>query len=67
MRWQPLPQPEAVRISDRRSEAATALYRESLPYVEKAYKLDPKNTDARKVLSRLYYVLGSNKLDEIEK
>lgn len=58
---------QAVRISDRRSEAATALYRESLPYVEKAYKLDPKNTDARKVLSRLYYVLGSNKLDEIEK
>ena len=58
---------QAVHISDRRSDAATALYRESLPYVEKAYKLDPKNTDARKVLSRLYYVLGSNKLDEIEK
>lgn len=53
--------------NDKNNKEAIKLYKEALPYLEKAYKLDTNNTDAKKILSRIYYVLGSKKLDEIEK
>ena len=43
------------------------LYEQALPYLEKAYKVDPQNTDAKVALRNIYYQLGDEaKLNEIE-
>ncbi len=43
------------------------LYREALPYLEKAYELDPTDSAAKRVLSNLYYLLGDEaKLNALE-
>lgn len=44
------------------------IYREALPYLEKAYELDPSNSDARNALRTIYYKLGDGKrLDALER
>lgn len=43
------------------------LYREALPYIEKAYELDNTDMSAKRVLSNLYYQLGDEaKLNALE-
>lgn len=43
------------------------LYRDALPYLEKAYELDPTDSAAKRVLSNLYYMLGDEaKLNALE-
>lgn len=43
------------------------LYKEALPYIEKAYELDPTDSSAKRVLSNLYYQLGDEaKLNALE-
>ena len=56
---------KAISNDDHRSQSARQLYDEALPYLEKCYKLMPHNEDVRKILSRIYYVTGSNKIDEL--
>ena len=56
---------KAIKDNDHRSPQARLLYDEALPYLEKAYKLMPRHEDLKKILSRIYYVMGSNKLDEL--
>ncbi len=56
---------KAIAYNDRRSKNAIELYDEALPYLEKAYKLMPHNENVKKVLSRIYYVTGSKKIDEL--
>ncbi len=58
---------QAIIVSDKDPKQGIKLYKQSLPYLEKAYKLAPDNSDVVKILSRIYYVIGSKKLDEIEK
>ena len=44
------------------------LYIKARPYLEKAYALDPSNTDAKNALRNIYYKLGEDKkLQQIEK
>ena len=44
------------------------LYKEALPYLEKAYQLDPENNDAKNALRNIYYFLGDEaKLNELER
>lgn len=47
------------------ADKATELYRQALPFVEKAYEHGLKTDTVRQVLSRLYYVLGSAKIDDL--
>lgn len=54
---------KAIESDDHRSANAQRLYAEALPYLEKAYKLMPMNESLKNILSRIYYVLGSSKLD----
>ena len=54
---------KAIENNDHKSAKAKALYEEALPYLEKAYKLMPRNEVLKNILSRIYYVMGSNKLD----
>lgn len=56
---------KAIAIDDHRSPDALKLYQEALPFLEKAHELMPHNEDLKKILSRIYYVTGSNKLDEL--
>lgn len=56
---------KAISNDDHRSDAAIKLYQEALPHLEKAYKLMPHNEDVKKILSRIYYVTGNTKLDEM--
>ena len=56
---------KAIANDDHRSSDAIKLYQEALPYLEKAHRLMPNNEDLKKILSRIYYVIGSNKLDEL--
>lgn len=56
---------KAVLLHDASSAQAAALYREALPHVERAYELGLKDDKVRNVLSRLYYVTDSAKLDDI--
>lgn len=56
---------KALTESDPRSDGAKELFIEALPYLEKSYKINPRNSDLKKILSRIYYVLGSNKIDEL--
>lgn len=56
---------KAIKDNDHRSPQARTLYDEALPYLEKAYKLMPRHEDLKKILSRIYYVTGSNKLDQL--
>jgi len=56
---------KAINSNDYRSEGSKNLYNEALPYLEKAYKLMPENKDIKRILSRIYYVLGSDKIDEL--
>lgn len=58
---------QAILAGDKDTRMSIKLYKDSLPYLEKAYQLDQENTDVKKILSRIYYVIGSKKLDEIEK
>ena len=66
---------EATRVTEansRMSARALArkvnpLYQQALPYLEKSYKLDPSNDDARNALRTIYYKLGdAKKLDALE-
>ena len=44
------------------------IYRQALPYLEKAYELDPSNEDALGALRNIYYKLGDGrKLDALER
>lgn len=44
------------------------IYRQALPYLERAYELDPDNDDARNALRNIYYKLGdAKKLDAIDR
>ena len=56
---------KAIINNDHRSNDALKLYDEALPYLEKAHKLMPHNENVKKVLSRIYYVTGSKKIDEL--
>ena len=56
---------KAIEISDQRSTEARNLYAEALPYLEKAYKIMPMNEVLKNILSRIYYVMGSSKLDSL--
>lgn len=57
------------RLSGRKlAEKLNPLYNEALPYLEKAYKLDPTNEEAKNALRNIYYKLGkAKKLQQIEK
>ncbi len=49
------------------NEVLNPLYRDALPYLEKAYQLDPSNVDAKNALKNIYYFLGdADKLNAIE-
>lgn len=56
---------KAIGGDDHRSSDAKKLYAEALPYLEKSYKLMPMNESLKNILSRIYYVLGSSKLDSL--
>lgn len=56
---------KAIEGDDHRSSEAKKLYADALPFLEKAYKLMPMNEALKKILSRIYYVLGSSKLDSL--
>ncbi len=56
---------KAIETNDHKSSEAKKLYAEALPYLEKAYKLMPMNESLKNILSRIYYVLGSSKLDSL--
>ncbi|MBR5118016.1 MAG: hypothetical protein IK100_05155 [Muribaculaceae bacterium] len=56
---------KAIMNNDHRSNEALRLYDEALPYLEKAHQLMPHNENAKKILSRIYYVTGSKKIDEL--
>lgn len=44
------------------------LYKQALPFLEKAYQLDPENKDAKNALKNIYYFLGDEtKLNQLEK
>lgn len=58
---------QAISAGDKDTRLSIKLYKESLPYLEKAYQLNPDDSDVKKILSRIYYVIGSKKFDEIEK
>ncbi len=55
----------ATILDNSKNSQAIELYREALPFVEKAYERGLHNEAVRQVLSRLYYVLGSGKIDEL--
>ncbi len=54
---------KAIAENDHKSSQAMELYNQALPYLEKAYKLMPRNEALKNILSRIYYVMGSNKID----
>ena len=56
---------KAITNGDHRSAEAKKQYVEALPYLERAYKLMPMNESLKNILSRIYYVLGSSKLDSL--
>ena len=56
---------KAISGDDHRSTEAKTLYAEALPYLEKAYKIMPMSESLKNILSRIYYVLGSSKLDSL--
>lgn len=56
---------KAIANNEHRSKEAINLYDEALPYLEKAHKLMPHNENVKKVLSRIYYVTGSKKIDDL--
>lgn len=56
---------KAIISNDHRSNDAILLYDEALPFLEKAHKLMPHNENVKKVLSRIYYVTGSHKIDDL--
>ena len=41
-------------------QKANDIFKQSLPYMEKAVELDPKDTDFKQALKMLYYRLGDN-------
>lgn len=56
------------KLSGRKlTDKVNPLYREALPYFEKAYELDNTNVDVKNALSNIYYKLGEGKkLQQIE-
>lgn len=56
---------KAIVNNEHRSKDAIMLYDEALPYLEKAHKLMPHDENIKKILSRIYYVTGSKKIDEL--
>lgn len=56
---------KAIMNNDHRSKDALKLYDEALPYLEKAHQLMPHNENVKKILSRIYYVTGSRKIDDL--
>ncbi|MBP5560398.1 MAG: tetratricopeptide repeat protein [Muribaculaceae bacterium] len=55
----------ATLLDRSKDDRATALYRQALPFIEKAYERGLRTDAVRQVLSRLYYVLGSGKIDDL--
>lgn len=50
------------------TEQLNPLYKQALPYLEKAYKLDSENLDAKNALKNIYYFLGDEtKLNALDK
>ena len=50
------------------AEDRNPLFIQALPYLEKAYELDPTNGDIKHALANIYYFLGDdNKLEKLEK
>lgn len=56
---------KAIAIDEQRSPQALNLYREALTHLEKAHTLMPANEDVKRILRRIYYVVGSDKLDNL--
>lgn len=56
---------KAIANNEHRSKDAIMLYDEALPYLEKAHQLMPHDENIKKILSRIYYVTGSKKIDEL--
>lgn len=48
-----------------RSDSAMALYLEAADHVERAYNLGLRDDNTKMVLARLYYLLGSDKIDNL--
>jgi len=48
-------------------EKSDEMFKEALPYFEKAHQLKPDDREYMTALSRIYYVLGDKKFDEIDK
>lgn len=44
--------------ADAKEKELIPLYNEALPYMEKAYQLDPTNSSTKNILSNIYYQLG---------
>lgn len=52
----------------RLAKLVNPIYKQALPYLEKAYRLDPDNVDARNALKNIYFKLGDGKkLEALEK
>lgn len=51
---------------DRISNERKALYTEALPYLEKAFEINPQNIEVIRTLMNIYYVLGNPKADEMQ-
>ncbi|MBQ7689933.1 MAG: hypothetical protein IJT30_01920 [Muribaculaceae bacterium] len=67
---------QAAQITDNNSKLSVKalakkvnpIYRQALPYLERAYELDPANEDARAALRNIYYKLGdARKLDALDR
>jgi tetratricopeptide (TPR) repeat protein len=46
---------------------ANEMFKEALPFFEKAHQMNPEEREYMIALSRIYYVLGDKRYDEIEK
>lgn len=52
-------------IDNLSEEQARVMYAQAMEHVEKAYQLGLKSEEVKLVLSRLYYLLGSDKIDSL--
>lgn len=58
---------QATQLGDGHQKEQIALFKQALPHIEKAYNLNQRNETAKKLLTRLYYLLGSKKIDRMNK
>lgn len=56
---------QALLLNNHYSPEAIELYKSALQHVERAYQLGQKDEATRLVLSRLYYLLNSDKIDDL--